>query len=101
MKVGVRNESSTRVALHEKRGWVRIEEWAVPTGAIAEEIEGAVITWWAELGGTRCEREEVPRSDGYTESVWIRAGLTDVPITFRFVEALAGAATHAEEALTK
>lgn len=46
-------------------------------------------------------RPRFPRSDGYTESVWIRADLIDVPTTFRFVKALTDAATHAEEALTK
>ena len=70
-KVGVYNEGNARVALHERRRWTVVAQWLVPTGAEAESVETDVIEHWVAAGATFCQKVDVPRGDGFTESVWV------------------------------
>jgi len=84
IKVGVMNSGSRRIATHIARGWEVLGSWDVPTGRDALDIEAAVQAYWHRQHAVRCNREDVPAGDGYSESVWV--GRATEPETMRFIE---------------
>lgn len=85
MKVGVANGRG-RLDRHRKRGWTVMGTWKCSTGSEALACEGAVLAYWEEAGAVACEPDEVPRGDGFTESV--HRGRVDVLASLAMIQAL-------------
>lgn len=69
VKVGIANEESARLKLHQSRGWRVVEVAHFKTGREALTVEQSLIRVWRKSGASFVPKEFVPEGDGYTETV--------------------------------
>ena len=74
VKIGVTTGAAEdRLITHRREGWVGHQQWHVPSGDAAIEIERSVLEWWRnELHAPQAlTREQMPRG-GWTETASLR-----------------------------
>ncbi|WP_028061193.1 GIY-YIG nuclease family protein [Candidatus Solirubrobacter pratensis] len=66
LKVGIANQTSTRLEQHRRAGWQTLRVWTCERGDHARDIERGVIAWWRDELGLPPARTI---GDGWTETV--------------------------------